>query len=213
MKYILSGLIGLLCLQFAAAQEDCRVKEKDLKPIIARFNPFFTEHKWIPSLQQELARMDKERYLVISHHGCKRHYIVFNLFLQKSCIQNADSFWVQEARNLMRAIYYNTPEYAIFGKDFEANFTERLAEIGLNQEFNFPLGVKNFLCQITYPYEKEGAKIRVEMVEYVFAEEVVEKKRIPNPKDDGLYEKKEIIPIIPAPIPENAKFAKKKKNP
>jgi hypothetical protein len=199
-------------MQFAVAQEDCRVKEKDLKPIIARFNPFFTEHRWMPVLQQELARIDKERYLVISHHGCKRHYIVFNLFLQRSCIQNSDSFWVQEARNLMRAVYYNTPEYALFGKDFEDNFTERLAEIGLNKEFNFPLGMKNFLCEITYATENESAKIRVEMVEYVFAEELVEKKRVPNLKDDGLYEKKEIIPIIPTAIPENSKHAKKKRN-
>lgn len=212
MKQIFYFLLVLFFTQNAFSQEDCRVKEKDLKPIIQRFNPFFTEHKWMAFLQQELARIDKERFLIISHHGCKRHFIVFNLFLQKECIQNADSFWVQEARNLMRAVYYNTPEYALFGKDFEDNFAERLAEVGLNQEFNFPMGVKNFLCEITYPHEKEGAKVRIEMVEYVFAEELVEKKRVPNPKDDGLYEKKEEIPIIPTTFPLESKNTKKKKN-
>lgn len=208
MTRIFICFLLLLGFQYGFAQEDCRVKEKDLKPIIGQFNPFFTEHQWMPVLQQEVARIDKARFLLISHHGCKRHYIVFNLFLQKNLIQNTDSFWVQEARNLMRAVYYNTPEYAIFGKDFEDNFTERLAEEGLNKEFNFPLGKKNFLCEITYPHEKESAKIRVEMVEYVFAEELVEKKRVPNPKDDGLYEKKEVIPIVPtviAPLPKHSK--------
>ncbi|MFN0201252.1 MAG: hypothetical protein ACKVTZ_07015, partial [Bacteroidia bacterium] len=179
MKKIFFSLIFLLQLLHAQTitNEDCRLKEKYLHPLIQPFNPFFTEHKWLALMQQEMGRLDENRYLVISHHGCKRHFIAFNLYLKATEVVEVDSFWVQEASNTLRSVYYGTPEYGNFGQDFEDRFTERLTEIGLNKEFNFPIGNKNYLCEITFPTPNNDAKIRVESIELLFEEEIAEKKR------------------------------------
>ena len=107
---------------------------------------------------------------------------------------------------MLRAVYYGTAEYGSFGQDFEDRFTERLREVGLNKEFNFPIANKNFLCEITYPTLNGDAKIRVESIELLFEEEIAEKKRTPSANDDALFVKK-----TPISVPPVVKLPTKKK--
>ncbi|MFN0201001.1 MAG: hypothetical protein ACKVTZ_05745, partial [Bacteroidia bacterium] len=71
---------------------------------------------------------------------------------------------------------------------------------------NFPIGNKNYLCEITFPTPNNDAKIRVESIELLFEEEIAEKKRVPTSNDDALYVKKPL-----APVPPVVKFPIKKK--
>lgn len=187
LKYIAFLLFccGYLGLFSQVKPEDCRVKNEDLKPIIARFNPFFSDHQWLDIMKQETARMDKYRLLMIGQEGCVRHHNYFSLFVAREAITKSDSFWIDEAVNMFRAVYYGKKEYRAFQKEFEETFAEKFLVYGVNKEFNFPVGTRNFLCEIEIPSDKtKDASVRINMVEFIFEEKVVE-ARSSNAKDDG----------------------------
>lgn len=188
MKKIFSIFLFLLITNICFSQttkEDCRVKESDLQPIINRFNPFFTDHQWLDMMKQETARMDKYRLVLIGQEGCVRHHNHFSLFVAREAITKADSFWIEETVNLFRAVYYGKKEYRAFQKEFEETFAEKFLVYGVNKEFNFPVGTRNFICEIEIPADKsKDASVRINMVEFVFEEKVVEARRN-NAKDDG----------------------------
>lgn len=165
--------------------EDCRLKPEDLKPLIRRFNPFFTNHTWNAQSQIEMARMGDDRLVMITQEGCIRHHITFNLIIDPKVINLNREFWLNEVRSLMHNVFWEQPEYASFGPEFEAAFTDKFSIHGLNDSFNFPIGLRNFICELRYDPQK-GGKITIEMVVFLFKEKM-ENKRIaaPNAQDDG----------------------------
>ena len=65
----------LLSASAANAQGDCRMALKDIRPIIDRYNPFFTDHTWEDRAKTETARLDPMRLLIIRQKACLRHHI------------------------------------------------------------------------------------------------------------------------------------------
>jgi len=171
----------------AQKREDCRLNTEELQPVIQRFNPFFAHHRWDAERHTEIARLSNEKVLVISQHGCKRHHTVFTLFIQPSAVTPTLDFWLSEVKSLMYKVYYGQEElYAGYKGPFEEMFEEKLERFGLDNSFNFPVGTRNFVCNV-YNHPNKGAQIRIEMVAYIFAEKVVKMrpKGIPPEQDDG----------------------------
>ena len=178
---ILLGMQTNLCAQ----NDDCRLKLDELKPVIQRFNPFFSHHKWNLNKRLEMARMGAHRLLIISQSGCKRHHFNFNLLIDNDIVQQTDSFWINEVKSLMHKIYFEQSEYDLYRATFEETFEEKYRMYGLGGSFNFPLGTRNFICQLRYDEEK-GGQVAIEMVQYLFKDKVeVKRKGIPAEKDDG----------------------------
>lgn len=201
-RILLNFIAGLLAVSLHAQNEDCKVKESDFVPIITRFNPFFTDHKWLDFTKQETARMDKNRILIISQDGCKRHHKVFTLYLKNGIAENTDSFWIRETISLFRSVYYQDKTFRSFQKEFEDLFEEKFLQTGVNQEFNFPVGTRNFICEVEVPDDPENDPvIRVNMIEFVFEEKVVEMRKS-NAKDDGWFVSPASAPKteVPAPV-------------
>ncbi|MEO1449863.1 MAG: hypothetical protein AAFV07_10065 [Bacteroidota bacterium] len=178
--------LGLPCLQ--AQDDDCRLKPESLKPIIARFNPYFSGHTWQPEAQIEMARMSTDRLLVITQGGCKRHHITLNLIVDAEAVDNRSIFWVKEVKELMHKVFWEKQAYRIFGTEFEQQFEKAFEANGLGEKFNFPVGTRNFICELFLDVNR-GARIRIEIVSFIFKERV---KRPDRPKgqdnDDGWYQ-------------------------
>lgn len=172
---------------FAQLDNECRVTTDMLKPLIVRFNPYFTEHRWLEYMKQEVAKMDDCRVLVISQDGCKRHHTAFSLYIKKECADNSQEYWIEEVTNMMRCVFWERKEFRSFQKEFEENFAEKLSISGFGTEFNFPIGTRNFICQVDIPKDKDPS-VRIEMVEFVLEAKVVE-IRTSNIKDDGWFQK------------------------
>ncbi len=183
---IFTSILCLLLPLFAIAQDDdCRVKREDLQPVIQRFNPFFANHTWDKQGQIEMAKMGEDRILVITQDGCKRHHIRFYLMIEASDIEPDLSFWIRETENLLHKIYWDNPDYLRFGREFNEVFSEKIKAYGFDNPFNFPLGSRNFICEINKD-PKRGGKIMIEMVTFIFEEKVQTlDKGIPSKEDDG----------------------------
>ena len=184
---ILTASVLLLLPQFGLAQKsnECRLDPEDLKPVIARFNPFFADHTWDKSNQMEMGRLGTGRLLVITQDGCKRHHTTFTLILDIKEIEMNHHFWINEVKSLFHKIYWEQEEYDSFGQDFEKLFEQKFRMYGLNRQFNFPIGTRNFICELLYD-SKRGARINLEMVNFIFKETVLERRRgIPAEEDDG----------------------------
>lgn len=168
-------LLALLLSPFLLpAQQECRVHEADLVPLIAATNPHFYDHRWNNDLKVETAKLDAYRTLVISQDGCIRLHTTFSLVVDMVAIPTLDNiFWKAEVHRMMHAVYQNSPDYKTFGPEFEKLFGEKLDLMGLNRTFNFPLNTRNFVCEVIFNPPKD-ARIRVEMVEYIFKETVVQ---------------------------------------
>lgn len=164
-------------------QEDCRVQKEDLKPIIATYNPFFTDHHWDDFKKWEKAQLGPGRRLVISQNGCKRHHINILLLIKPEEINPNIPFWIEETQALMHAIFFEDPAYALYREEFNQAIADKLRIYGTNRKFNFPLGSRNFVCEVvTEP--GRGANLNIELVQYVFAEKI-KQKGIPRAQDDG----------------------------
>jgi len=169
----------------AKAQEDCRFTEADIKPLIERFNPNFSNHIYKAYKHTELAKMGNHRLLVIKQGGCKRHHINFNLLLDPEVVVDDPEFWIAEAKTLLHKVFYGDPTYAKLGAEFDRLFEEKFKLHGLRRKFNFPIGTRNFICQIINDPDK-GGQIAIEMVSYVFKETIeVRRKGISLKDDDG----------------------------
>lgn len=186
-QIIFSALLFCLISPFSLlqAQRDCRLKVDELQPIIQRFNPFFADHKWDPATRLEMGRMGRNRLLLITQDGCLRHHTQFTLIVDPQVIENRQQFWIDEVKSLMYKVYFEQPVYREFAEPFGATFEEKLTVYGINQRFNFPIGTRNFLCEIKYNPAK-GARITLEMVTFIFLEKMeVQRRGIPQDEDDG----------------------------
>lgn len=181
LRIIWFGLcICLMNVRVGLAQ-DCRLKVEDLTPIIQRYNPFFIQHTWDPSGQIEMARMGEERLLMITQDGCIRHHITFNLIIEDKICRGDKAFWVEEVQNFLHKAYWEQEDYTLFGQEFDTTFAQKFDMYGFGRGFNFPIGTRNFICQVDYEPGK-GGRIRIEMVVYVFKEQV---RTQPEPNDDA----------------------------
>lgn len=190
MKKRIGLLVGLYVLVWVAplcaqAGEDCRVKLADLQPLIKAFNPYFTEHRWDDELKVERAVMDKNRKLIITQDGCKRKQMSFILYLNPNIVKPEPEFWIGETESLFRAVFYEDRTFRRFQQEFEETFAAKFLEYGIGEGFDFPLGIRNFICRVDAPPGKDAA-IQIEMLEYVF-EEAVKEARKPNTQDDGWF--------------------------
>lgn len=199
IRYLLFllSMIWIGLPQVMAQREDCRLKPESLKPIIARFNPYFSGHTWQADAQIEMARLSTNRLLVITQGGCKRHHITLNLIVDPEAVENSTSFWVEEVKELMHKVFWEQQVYRVFGAEFEKEFEKSFQANGLGNKFNFPVGTRNFICELFLDV-KRGARIRIEMVSYIFKERV---KRPARPKgqdnDDGWYQADGLKPEHP----------------
>ena len=185
-------ILLLLCLlswagwgTVQAQESDCRLELDQLEPIITRFNPYFSNHQWSLETRMELARMGNERLLMITQDGCKRHHTVFTLVMDQAVVEDGPEFWINETAILMRRAFYERSEYQEFGATFEDTFAEKFLMYGVGRRFNFPIGTRNFICEVSYR-PGEGARLMVEMIEYIFKDEEVMRQRTgPSEDDDG----------------------------
>lgn len=172
----------------AQSNKDCRLKSEELKPIIKAFNPYFANHKWLPATQLELARLGNDRLVLISQGGCKRHHTSFSLSIDPDAVEQNQAFWLKELRNLLDKIYHGQEEqYLEFRDAFLETFEEKFKESGIGRPFNFPIGTRNFICELMYSRVK-GGKITVEMIAYIFEEKMQQggkKKAVFDENDDG----------------------------
>lgn len=179
-------LAFLLFLSFphqGKAQEDCRFTEEMIKPLIKRFNPYFSNHLYKSYQHTELARMGEHRLLVIKQSGCKRHHINFNLLLDPEAVEADPEFWIAEAKTLLYKVFYKDPSYTRLGPEFDRLFEEKFKMYGLRRKFNFPIGTRNFICQIINDPVK-GGQVAIEMVSYIFRETIEVKRTGISLKDD-----------------------------
>lgn len=176
-------MLGSTSIQ--AQGSDCRLKLEDLKPIIQRFNPFFANHKWNQDARLEMARMSNEQLILITQDGCKRHHVNFTMIIDPKIVVNNNDFWIESTVSMLYKAYYNQPEYETFAKEFLKEFSEKFKMYGLNNQFNFPIGTRNFICELRYNPQK-GGRINVEMVQFIFKEKLeLKRKGIPLEEDDG----------------------------
>lgn len=153
--------------------------------MIKQFNPYFADHKWEPRTRLEMTRMGPHRLLLITQDGCKRHHTQFTLIIDPVAIENRQQFWVNEVKSMFHKVYFEQPVYREFSKPFGEAFEEKLAIYGVNERFNFPIGTRNFICEVKL-HPTKGAQITIEMVTFIFKEKVeVQRKGIPRKEDDG----------------------------
>jgi hypothetical protein len=168
-----------------AQGEECRLDKSGLQPIIERYNPFFGDHQWNARSRIEMARIDQYRLLIITQDGCKRHHIRFTLLLDPSIVKDETDFWVEEVTAMLHKVYYEKPEYNRFRDPFAEEFREKVQSYGINRRFNFPLNTQNFIGELLVDPTK-GARITIEMINYIFKEEVATRRQgIPAELDDG----------------------------
>ncbi|MEL6592605.1 MAG: hypothetical protein AAFQ68_21080 [Bacteroidota bacterium] len=186
------GLLVLLCMTWEgilAQQEDCRLDLNNLKPLIERNNPFFSDHKWNSKSRIEMARIDNDRLLVITQDGCLRHHIRFGLLIDARAVRDEVDFWTEEAASMFHKVYFEQEAYYSFAEGFEKGFREKVDEFGVNQAFNFPVGGRTFICQVVNDPVR-GARVTIEMVNFVFKESVQARRSgIPDEQDDGWQQK------------------------
>lgn len=164
------------------AQEDCTMKESELKPIIDRFNPFFTDHSWDDATKTETTRLDPFRLLIIRQKCCIRHHILFSLHIDPGVIQNTDKFWITEALVMLKRVYFYDTEYILFKNQFETEFIRQFLAHGVNSSFNFPINERTFICKVETG--EWGAKVKVESVRYII-KGTIKQPGIPRAQDDG----------------------------
>lgn len=182
--YFFIGMIGASFIS-VYSQSDCRLALGELTPIIERYNPFFGDHKWIPETRMELATLDNSRIVIITQDGCKRHHIHIDLIIDTRAVVAVDSFWISEVKGLLHKVYFDQTVYKSFQATFEDQFEFHFLRYGINEEFNFPIGTRNAICQVKYDREY-GAKISVELIEFIFKEKIQKREQgVSKAKDDG----------------------------
>lgn len=163
----------------------CRMSEDDLRPIIDRYNPFFTDHTWEDGNKTEMARLDQFRLLIIRQKACLRHHVLFSMHVDPSVIKNTDRFWIREMLVMLKRVYFTDPTYLEYQKPFEKEFIRQFLAHGLNRTFTFPINDRTFICIIEHG--DWGAKLKMESVKFILAENV-KQPGISRDKDDGWFE-------------------------
>lgn len=181
-KYLFLGLFMLLAPFLLPAQ--CRMSYRDIKPIVARYNPFFTDHNWNNDEKVETARLDPWRLLIVRQKGCIRHHVLFTMMISKEDIFPSKRFWVNETLVMMKRIYFDDAEYLTWKRQFEVEFIKQFLVNGTNKQFNFPVGERTFICKIQTG--AWGAKIRMEVVRFIIKERI-RRPGISRKADDGWF--------------------------
>ncbi|HHG84514.1 MAG TPA: hypothetical protein ENJ82_07185 [Bacteroidetes bacterium] len=183
---ILFGLLALsTATQMQAQRSNCHMTFKQMRPIIDRYNPFFTDHTWENAVKTETARMDPMRLLIIKQKACLRHHVLYTLHIDPSVIEDTDRFWITEILVLLKRVYFNDPIYIEYKKGFEKEYIRQFLAAGLNKTFTFPLNDRTFICRIERG--DWGAKLRLEIVKFVFREKI-KQAGIAREKDDGWFQ-------------------------
>ena len=168
-----------------AQQNDCRMQPEDMRPIVRRFNPFFTDHSWDDAKKTEITRLDAYRLLVIKQKACLRHHILFTLYLDPPAIQSEEEkFWVSEVLVMMKKVYFDQMDYLSYKREFEVEFIKNFLSAGVNQLFNFPVNERTFICKVETG--SWGAKVKLEVVRFIIKEKVI-LPGIPREEDDGWF--------------------------
>jgi hypothetical protein len=186
-KLLILCLIWLGGVQLAAAQaheSDCRMSEEDLRPIIDRYNPFFTDRTWESDTKTETARLDPARLIVIRQKACIRHHVLFTMHIDPSVVEDTDRFWITEMLLMLKRVYFTDPEYVEYKVKFEKEYIRQFLAAGLNTSFTFPVDDRTFICKVERG--DWGAKVRVESVKFLLKEKV-KQPGIAREKDDGWY--------------------------
>lgn len=184
LKSILVIGIMVFMASFQVVSAQCRMPEENLRPVISKFNPFFTDHVWEDDSKTETARMDPDRMLIIRQKSCLRHHVLFTLIIEKTAIEDNDRFWITEALVLLKRAYFDQNEYLEYKTDFEKAFVRQFQANGVNTNFTFPVNDRTFICRIEN--EEWGAKIKIESVKFVLNEKV-RQPGIAREEDDGWF--------------------------
>ncbi|MFN8396470.1 MAG: hypothetical protein U0176_17735 [Bacteroidia bacterium] len=182
----LIAAILLLCCGALSAQTsgDCRMDESQIRPVIDRYNPFFTDHTWEDDSKTETARLDPTRILIIKQKACLRHHVLFSMHVEASEIEDNDRFWISEMLVMLKRVYFNDPNYLEYKKAFEKEYIRQFLAAGLNSTFTFPIDDRTFICRIDKG--DWGAKVKLESVKFLLKEKVIQ-PGIAREKDDGWY--------------------------
>ncbi|MCB9231648.1 MAG: hypothetical protein H6581_08295 [Bacteroidia bacterium] len=181
-KLLFLGLILVAIPMLGLTQ--CRLNYEDLKPIISRYNPFFTDHSWDDNEKVEAARLDPWRLLIVRQKGCLRHHVLFTMMIDKEDIYPSNRFWVNETLVMMKRIYFDDAEYLTWKRQFEVEFIKQFLLNGPNVLFNFPVGERTFICKVEVG--DWGAKIRMEVVKFIIVEKI-KRPGIAREADDGWF--------------------------
>lgn len=168
----------------AQTSGDCRMSESQIRPVIDRYNPFFTDHTWEDETKTETARLDPSRVLIIKQKACLRHHILFAMHVEATEIEDNDRFWISEMLVMLKRVYFNDPNYLEYKKAFEKEYIRQFLAAGLNSTFTFPIDDRTFICRIDKG--DWGAKIKLESVKFLLKEKVLQ-PGIAREKDDGWY--------------------------
>ncbi|MEM7037007.1 MAG: hypothetical protein AAF570_08520 [Bacteroidota bacterium] len=162
----------------------CHMEFDDLRPIIDRYNPFFTDHSWEDDSKTETARLDQMRLLVIRQKSCMRHHVLFSMHIDAATIEDTDRFWISEMLVMLKRVYFNDPVYIEYKKKFEKEYIRQFLAAGLNKTFTFPVDDRSFICRVDRG--DWGAKVKIESVKFVLKENV-KQPGIAREKDDGWF--------------------------
>lgn len=181
-------LMAVMVMAFSGSvKSQCRMTEDQLRPIIDRYNPFFTDHTWENSNKTEMARLDQFRLLMIRQKACLRHHVLFSMHIDPSVITNTDRFWIREMLVMLKRVYFTDPTYLEYQAPFEKEFIRQFLAHGLNRTFTFPINDRTFICVIEHG--DWGAKLKMESVKFILAENV-KQPGISRDQDDGWFEER-----------------------
>lgn len=182
---LIAAILLILCGNLTAQTSgDCRMSESQIRPVIDRYNPFFTDHTWEDETKTETARLDPTRVLIIKQKACLRHHVLFAMHVDPSEIEDNDRFWISEMLVMLKRVYFNDPNYLEYKKAFEKEYIRQFLAAGLNSTFTFPIDDRTFICRIDKG--DWGAKIKLESVKFLLKEKVLQ-PGIAREKDDGWY--------------------------
>ena len=92
---------------------------------------------------------------------------------------------MEEWEKVTHCMFEQSTQPTPFDAEFFKTFGNHLAMYGVNKPFNFPIGSRNFFCEIEESVLEES-KIKIEVLEHVFLESFQGAKPIsPSPLDDG----------------------------
>lgn len=175
-----------LKITYADDKGECRMKPKDIKPIIPAKNPFFNTHIWIDETKTELAELSSEKTLQIIQEACLRHHTKIRLSITPKGVPNPKdlNFYVAELFNLMNRLYFYDVNYYSYRLEFEDLFIKNFKKYGINSEFNFLLADYTFICLMEGG--DWGASVNLEIVKLIHKEEI-ELPGVKGYMDDGHF--------------------------
>jgi len=169
--------------------QNCRVQIEDLKPVLAYDSPWIRNHKWDAVKLIESAELSEGRTLTLEPFGCLRYHLKLTLSLAPSVLENrtiGPGLYLQEILNMLRIVYYENEEYALYQDALEKKLIEVLKTLPNKKQVNFPLNEFNIFVEIDHTNAK-GSVVQLEFVRFVH-DEVIRLPGIKEHLDDGYYQ-------------------------